>query len=198
MYYFLLLLPTIIFLLSPLRIDLSYVRENKGDKLMLYVKLLWGLIKIPINLEKSAEEIEEGVAKTFQFDPSILTNALYYFVKLRGKLLCRAFKLKVDYSLGDAGYTGLGGGLLWSLTGGFLTFLKDYLTFKTLPSVSITPSYNRNFFFHVSFITTLEMRMYNVYYLTMMLMAKFFQALKKKIINLWQRKGLKEIKVREG
>ena len=132
-----------IFLLSPLRIDLLYLRKDKeGDKLMVTFRFFWGIVRYPVNVERARREVSPGVRRTMKrMDPGVYLHLVSLIPKVKGKVKVKELDLKAGFSLGDAFLTGMAAGLFWSLAGNLLALVRDYFRLESAPTVTIGPRF---------------------------------------------------------
>ncbi len=204
---FLALLPFFfIIAISPLRIDINYMRENKIDKFIIKFKLLWNLIKIPINIEKNVEIVSEikeerkiniNYLKILYESPLIIKKSLVILKLLKGKIICTDFDLKINFSLSDAAITGLGAGMLWSSVGVIIIIIKDYLNFEGQADLQIFPRFDQKIYSEVFFTINLKIIMFYVLissiFVFKMLISILFSVLLKR-----KKKRYFGIKIKEG
>lgn len=184
------------FVFSPLGIDLLYLRKDNTDKVIFTLRLLWGILKIPINVEKAQEEVEFDLKDILKkVDPAIFQRGAILAMQLKGKIKCRALHFKMDFSLGDAALTGMGAGFLWSSTGAFLAVLRDYLKFKETPALKITPVFKNRIFWEAYVFSRLEVKMMTAMRVSFSLLKMF---LLRKWLQFWHRKAVHKLKIKEG
>jgi hypothetical protein len=184
------------FVFSPLGIDLLYLRKDNTDKVIFTLRLLWGALKIPINVEKAQEKVEFDFSELFKkVDPAVFQRGAFLAMQLKGKVKCRALHLKIGFSLGDAALTGMASGFLWSSTGVILTLLKDYLKFKQAPALKITPAFKSSIFWEAYVFSRLEIKVVTALKVSFALF-KFYLA--KKWVQFWHRKAVYKLKMKEG
>lgn len=193
-------LPIIGFLfLSPLRIDILFLRNDKGDKLIMTLKPLWGALKIPVNVEKAREEMDPDVPRTIKkIDPRIYWHLLYLLPKARGRIKVRELKLRADFSLGDAALTGMASGILWSLTGGLLTLVRDYFRLKAVPAVAINPIFNQKRFLDLHARGNLEVSYYTLIRLFLALAVQALKEVGHKLALYRQKRAFSKTPMKEG
>lgn len=185
-----------IMLFSPLGIDILYLRHDNTDKIIFTLRLFWGALKIPINVEKAQEEVEldfSGILK--KVDPAIFQRGIFLAQQLKGRIKCRALQFKMDFSLKDAALTGMAAGLLWSSAGVILALLRDYLKFKTTPVLKITPVFENHILWQVYFFAGLEIKAHTALWASLTLLKAFIE---KKWSQFWQKKAQVKIKMKEG
>lgn len=174
MVYVVVLAILLLFVFSPLGIDLLYLRKDNTGKIIFTLRLLWGFLKIPINVEKAQEEAGFDFKDTLKkIDPAIFQRGAFMAMQLKGKVKCRALHFKMDFSLGDAALTGMGAGFLWSSTGVFLTVLRDYLKFKETPAFKITPVFKNRIFWEAYVFSRLEIKVVTAFRVTFALLKIF-------------------------
>ena len=169
---FLAVLPLfLIILLSPLGIDINYLRENKKDRFYIKFKFLWDLIKIPLNIEKDIEKVKEikeekkiniNYLKLFSMSPVLFNNTILFIKNLKGKIICSDFYLKANFSLCDAALTGLASGALRSSLSSLLIISRNYLKYKVNPKIALNPIFNEKGIIEVLININLRVRLVHI------------------------------------
>lgn len=168
-----LVLILILVFITKLTVFFSFYHGQDNDHLKLKFKIWFGLItyKINIPLIKVAddapaivfkEEVQSGMAETpkeetKKFSVNDFIKGIYDFKELLQHVIAmhkivRHFLRKVSLrklewhsviGVGDAALTGTLTGALWSVKGGFLGIISNYMKLRDMPNMSITPSFQR-------------------------------------------------------
>jgi hypothetical protein len=154
-----------IFLLSPLRIDLLYLRKDRDeDKLILTFRLFWGLVGYPVNVERASRDVSPRVRRTVKsVDPGVYLHLLSLIPKVKGRVKVKELALTVGFSLGDACLTGMAAGLLWSVAGNLLALMRDYFRLESTPRLAVGPSFTEEPFWHLRASGSLEITAVTLY-----------------------------------
>lgn len=157
----------LLIMITKLTIVLNYRHSKDDDELTLKFKIWFGLIRYKISVplikidddspsivyKKKVNEKEE----TKQFSAEDLNNSFHDMKELLKHVfslhkIVRHFFRKVSvkkmewYSIvgiGDAAFTGMLTGALWSVKGGLIGVISHYTKLKELPIISITPNFQR-------------------------------------------------------
>ena len=182
----------------PMCIDINYKRENKKASLKIDLKFLRNLVTIPLKVNNQEEELarKKGnvlseVSKVFESSFTGKRRTLWLMRKFGRKVVCTDFNLKVIFSLGDAAYTGLGTGILWSGITTFLGFWQSYLRYTKTPCLKIIPDFKKDEFWEASLRVKLKIRPY--YFLAVFLLLLILTA-KKSILKRISYKKKKSFK----
>lgn len=107
-------------------------------------------------LEKSNEETENN-EKTKQITPQKLINSLKNFREILEhvfqlnsivknflkKVTIQRFEWQSAIGVGDAVYTGVAAGALWSVKGAIIGVLSNYLRMKEMPKIMVQPNFQQ-------------------------------------------------------
>ena len=151
--FFLLLSFFLIFLLviilAPVCINIKYLRENNKDTLKITFILLWGLIKLQMPSLKGwmQKTKNEDTEKTL-FSMKTVKNFLLLWKVMRKIVICDKFSWKTAFGLSDAAQTGVLSGMIWSVKGNILAFLKRYFIFNDpKPEIEVLPDFKKAYLF---------------------------------------------------
>ena len=149
LYFSLLLSLFLIFLflviLAPVRININYLRENKKEKLAVNAILFWGLLSFKVPLLKGRKQKRNGKSVNKDtFSKRNIKNALLLWKCMRKTMICSRFGWKTAFGVSDAAQTGMLSGMIWSIKGNVLAFLKRYFIFHDQkPEIEVHPDFKR-------------------------------------------------------
>lgn len=148
--FFLLLLSLFLILLflvtlAPVRININYLRENKKEKLVVNAILFWGLLSFKMPLLKGRKQNGKGKGVNKEtFSKNNIKNALLLWKCMRKTVICSKFRWKTAFGMSDAAQTGMLSGMIWSIKGNILAFLKRYFIFHDQkPEIEVHPDFKR-------------------------------------------------------
>jgi hypothetical protein len=155
-----LLLVLMISLFTKVKVELTYKFEPKDQRLIIFIKALFGLIRYRIeipNLNKKTKDKnyknhgqnfneEETALKSFNSIEEVMIHVknLHVIVKdfLR-KVHILKFEWKSALGTGNAASTGTATGLAWVFKGSVIGMISDYFSLRVFPKLDITPVFNR-------------------------------------------------------
>ncbi|MDP4106575.1 MAG: DUF2953 domain-containing protein [Bacillota bacterium] len=163
----------ILIIFSKITIYLNYYHHKDDDNLKVEMRLWFGLIRIKKQIplikvddnspsiilkesEKSNEETENN-EKVKQITPQKLINSLKNFREILEhvfqlnsivknflkKVTIQRFEWQSAIGVGDAVYTGVAAGALWSVKGAIIGVLSNYLRMKEMPKIMVQPNFQQ-------------------------------------------------------
>ncbi|MDP4156292.1 MAG: DUF2953 domain-containing protein [Bacillota bacterium] len=163
----------ILIIFSKITIYLNYYHHKDDDNLKVEMRLWFGLIRIKKQIplikvddnspsiilkesEKSNEETENN-EKVKQITPQKLINSLKNFREIiehvfqlnsivknfLKKVTIQRFEWQSAIGVGDAVYTGVAAGALWSVKGAIVGVLSNYLRMKEMPKIMVQPNFQQ-------------------------------------------------------
>jgi hypothetical protein len=163
----------ILIIFSKITIYLNYYHHKDDDNLKVEIRLWFGLIRIKKQIplikvddnspsiilkesEKSNEETENN-EKVKQITPQKLINSLKNFREIiehvfqlnsivknfLKKVTIQRFEWQSAIGVGDAVYTGVAAGALWSVKGAIVGVLSNYLRMKEMPKIMVQPNFQQ-------------------------------------------------------
>jgi hypothetical protein len=163
----------ILIIFSKITIYLNYYHHKDDDNLKVEMRLWFGLIRIKKQIplikvddnspsvilkesEKSNEETENN-EKIKQITPQKLINSLKNFREILEhvfqlnsivknflkKVTIQRFEWQSAIGVGDAVYTGVAAGALWSVKGAIIGVLSNYLRMKEMPKIMVQPNFQQ-------------------------------------------------------
>lgn len=134
-----------IIILAPVRINIKYLRQNKKETLEVKLILLWGLIKFQMPSLKGWMQ-KRKVDKTDKsgFSKRNIKNILLLWKVMRKIVICDKFCWITAFGLSDAAQTGVLSGMIWSIKGNILAFLKRFFIFNDKkPELKVIPDFKK-------------------------------------------------------
>lgn len=162
----------ILIIFSKITIYLNYYHHKDDDNLKIEVKLWFGLIRIKKTIpmikvdNNSPSIIVKGKQKSGEEDKGeevaqITSHKLITHLKNLREILEHVFQLNIiikkflkkvsvekfewqsTIGLGDAVYTGVAAGTLWSIKGGIIGVISHYLRMKEMPKLAVQPNFQQ-------------------------------------------------------
>jgi hypothetical protein len=167
-----LILFILLLVFTKITIYLNYYHQKDDDHLKIEIRALYGIIRYKKNIPlikvddqspslvvKGENEInnETKTEKTSKITPhDVITNlknfkeVLEHVVELNRiikkflkKVSVKKFEWNTIIGVGDALYTGVISGALWTIKGSLMGLLSDYFSFKEMPQLMVHPNFNQ-------------------------------------------------------